>query len=117
MKYSKGVDSTILQSRYLKPTLSSGIYRSNGVALIAKSIQDFCNILGREYTYKKYCDEESKHSNVEEVKVLCIREYCQKEEDFGSMPNPHWCYTLDYYLTWYIPVYFKVYIAAAPAMH
>ena len=36
-----------------------------------------------------YCDEESKHSNVEEVKVLCIREYCQKEEDFGSMPNPH----------------------------
>ena len=87
MKYSKGVDSTILQSRYLKPTLSSGIYRSNGVALIAKSIQDFCNILGREYTYKKYCDEESKHSNVEEVKVLCIREYCQKEEDFGSMPN------------------------------
>ena len=43
MKYSKGVDSTILQSRYLKPTLSSGIYRSNGVALMAKSIQDFCN--------------------------------------------------------------------------
>ena len=51
MKYSKGVDSTILQSRYLKPTLSSGIYRSNGVALIAKSIQDFCNILGREYIH------------------------------------------------------------------
>ena len=24
---------------------------------------------------------------------------------------------VDYYLTWYIPVYSKVYIAAAPAMH
>ena len=51
MKYSKGVDSTILQSRYLKPTLSSGIYRSNGVALMAKSIQDFCNI--RETVMRK----------------------------------------------------------------
>ena len=41
MKYSKGVDSTIRHSRYLKPTRSSGIYRSSGVALMAKSMQDF----------------------------------------------------------------------------
>ena len=41
MKYSKAVDSTILQSWYLKPALSSGMYRSRGVAWIEKSMQDF----------------------------------------------------------------------------
>ena len=41
IKYSKGVDSTIRHRRYLKPTRSSGIYLSKGVALMAKSIQDF----------------------------------------------------------------------------
>jgi hypothetical protein len=41
IKYSNGVDSTILHSRYLKPTLSSGMYRSRGVAWMAKSMHDF----------------------------------------------------------------------------
>ena len=41
MKYSNGVDSTILQSLYLTPTRSSGMYLSRGVALMAKSMQDF----------------------------------------------------------------------------
>jgi hypothetical protein len=41
MKYSNGVDSTILQSWYLKPARSSGMYRSRGVAWMEKSMQDF----------------------------------------------------------------------------
>jgi hypothetical protein len=41
MKYSKGVETTILQSLYLKLSLSVGMYLSSGLALIAKSIQDF----------------------------------------------------------------------------
>ena len=47
MKYSNGVDSTILHSRYLSPTRSSGMYRSRGVALMAKSMQDFCKNSGQ----------------------------------------------------------------------
>ena len=45
MKYSNGVDSTILQSLYLTPTLSSGMYLSSGVALMAKSMHDFCKFI------------------------------------------------------------------------
>lgn len=45
MKYSKGVDATILQILYLIESLSFGMYLSKGRAEIAKSMQDFC--LGR----------------------------------------------------------------------
>ena len=45
MKYSNGVDSTILHSLYLTPTLSSGMYLSSGVALMAKSMHDFCKFI------------------------------------------------------------------------
>lgn len=43
MKYSKGVDTTILHILYLKLFLSFGIYLSKGRACIVKSIHDFCN--------------------------------------------------------------------------
>lgn len=43
MKYSKGVDMTILQILYFILFLSFGMYLSKGRAWIVKSIQDFCN--------------------------------------------------------------------------
>ncbi len=42
MKYSKGVETTTFQTLYLKLSLSLGMYRSRGVAWMAKSMQDFC---------------------------------------------------------------------------
>ena len=44
MKYSNGVETTILQSLYLKLSRSFGMYLSNGLACIEKSMHDFCNI-------------------------------------------------------------------------
>ena len=41
MKYSNGVETTTLQILYLKLSISFGMYRSNGRAWIAKSMQDF----------------------------------------------------------------------------
>ena len=41
MKYSKGVDTTTRQILYLKLSISLGIYRSNGWAEMAKSMQAF----------------------------------------------------------------------------
>lgn len=41
MKYSNGVDTTILHILYLKLFLLLGMYLSNGRACIVKSIQDF----------------------------------------------------------------------------
>ena len=58
MKYSKGVDSTILQSRYFNPTRSSGMYLSKGVALMAKSMQDFWNEMKRSYSFPFLCFSE-----------------------------------------------------------
>ena len=116
MKYSKGVDSTILQSRYLKPTLSSGIYRSNGVALIAKSIQDFCNILGREYTYKKYTVmRKANIAMLKRLKYFVPESIAKKKKILVQCQISLMLYVR--LLTLYIPVYSKVYIAAAPAMH
>lgn len=43
MKYSNGVDTTILQILYLKLFLLFGIYLSKGRACIVKSIHDFWN--------------------------------------------------------------------------
>lgn len=42
IKYSNGVDTTIRHTLYLKLFRLLGIYRSNGLAPIVKSIQDFC---------------------------------------------------------------------------
>ena len=44
MKYSKGVETTTLQILYLKLSISFGMYRSRGLAEIAKSMQDFWKI-------------------------------------------------------------------------
>ncbi len=43
MKYSKGVETTTFQILYLKLSRSLGMYRSSGVAWMAKSMQDFCS--------------------------------------------------------------------------
>lgn len=43
MKYSKGVDTTILHILYFILFLLFGIYLSKGLAPIVKSIQDFYN--------------------------------------------------------------------------
>ena len=42
MKYSKGVETTTRQILYLKLSISRGMYRSRGLADIAKSMHDFC---------------------------------------------------------------------------
>lgn len=49
MKYSKGVDITILQILYFMLFRSLGIYLSSGRACIVKSIQDFCKV-ERQYS-------------------------------------------------------------------
>lgn len=41
MKYSKGVETTTRQILYLKLSISLGIYRSSGLAWMAKSMHDF----------------------------------------------------------------------------
>ena len=41
MKYSNGVDTTTLQILYLNESISFGMYRSRGLAWMAKSMQDF----------------------------------------------------------------------------
>lgn len=41
MKYSNGVETTILHTLYLKLALLLGIYLSRGRASIVKSIHDF----------------------------------------------------------------------------
>lgn len=42
MKYSNGVDTTILHTLYLKLLRLLGMYRSSGRAPIVKSMHDFC---------------------------------------------------------------------------
>lgn len=41
MKYSNGVETTTRQILYLKLSISLGMYRSKGLAWMAKSMHDF----------------------------------------------------------------------------
>lgn len=43
IKYSNGVDTTTRQILYLRLSISFGMYRSNGLAWMAKSMQAFCS--------------------------------------------------------------------------
>lgn len=49
MKYSNTLDAIIFQTLYLKLILVLGIYLSNGVALMVKSMHDF---YGEMFQYK-----------------------------------------------------------------